>query len=190
MILSFRDDFAVDDLESPVKLLMGAFPSVVAPQVVARVAVDAFLQHFEEAPCDGILLQFVGGARDEFHGHDIQSSSWPFHIHIKHRIVHFPHDFLAVGKHWRVMVEERQPQVYVVPFGGLVRDISEVRHLFFTPVGEQVSEDVFFRHAHTAQMLAQVEEEPVEDAADSVEEATEELVEAFKDAVAEKADEE
>ena len=54
------DDFAVDDGESAVELLVCAFPPVVTPQVVSRVAADGLFEQLEETACDGMLLQFAG----------------------------------------------------------------------------------------------------------------------------------
>lgn len=65
-----------------------------------------------------VLRQGVRIAGDELVGCRIVASLRARHLYIEHGIVHLSHNSLATRKHWGFgMVEERKPQVDVLPLG-------------------------------------------------------------------------
>ena len=101
-------------------------------------------------------------ACDEFERADILASLRALHLYIEHGIVHLAHDTLATGKHRRVLIEERQPQMYVVPLWSLVTDISKEIVLLLFLIRHQIAENILLRNAHATLRRTDVDEQAVE----------------------------
>lgn len=72
------------------------------------------------------------------------------HLYIEHGIVHLPHDSLAASKHWGFgMIEERKPQVDVLPLGSLVADVAEEAADVLAFVVYEIAEDVLLWDRHS-----------------------------------------
>ena len=91
-------------VETLVKFLMGAFPSVVAPQIEAWVALYCLFKHLEEAYCYLVFREFCWLVGHEAECADVFSSLRSLHIHIEYGIVHLPHNPLSAGEYRCVVV--------------------------------------------------------------------------------------
>ena len=149
-------------LESPVKLLVRAFPPVVAPEIEAGVAADGLLQHLEETYGYLVVGQFGRLVGNKAEGADVSSAARPLHVDIEHGIVHLPHYALASGEDGCVVVEEWQPEMDIVPFRRLVGDVSEEPHPLLAPVFDEIAQDFVLGHADSALAVAYVPEQMVE----------------------------
>ena len=126
---------------------MRPLPSVMRPEVVLRCPSNRFLQHLEELSRQCIFLQLSWLYSHPFERTDILSPFRTFHIDIEHRIVHFPYDPLCAGKHRRVMIQERQPQMDIFPLRILVSDIAEQRHPLLFSVFSQIAKNLLRSNA-------------------------------------------
>ena len=124
---------------------MSALPVVVAPEIVFGLTADGFLQHGKELACDAKLRQRIRLAGDEMVGTRIVATPRTPHLHIEDGIVHLAHDALGSREDRRVVVQERQPAMDILPLGCLVGDIAEDRPPPFLPEFDELSEDVFLR---------------------------------------------
>ena len=97
-----------------------------------------------------MLRQGVWLTGDELVGCRVVASLRARHLYIEHGIVHLSHDSLATRKHWGFgMVEERKPQVDVLPLGTLVADVAEDAADVLALVIYQITEDVLLRDRHS-----------------------------------------
>lgn len=117
-----RYNLAVDNLKTAVKFLMGTLPAVMGPEIVFRLTLDGLLKHLEEAARYLMLRQIVGVIGDEMVCAGVIAALGPARLKVKDGVIEFFHQTLSTGEYGRVMVEERYPQVYVLPFWRLVGD--------------------------------------------------------------------
>lgn len=97
-----------------------------------------------------MLRQGVRIAGDEFVGCRVVAALRAGHLYIEHGIVHLSHDSLTTRKHRGFgMVEERKPQVDVLPLGTLVADVAEEAADVLAFVVYEISEDVLLRDRHS-----------------------------------------
>ena len=90
-----------------------------------------------------MLRQEVRIAGDEFVCCRVVASLRARHLYIEHGIVHLSHDSFTTRKHWGFgMIEERKPQVDVLPLGPLVADVAEDTADVLAFVVYEISEDV------------------------------------------------
>lgn len=150
---------------SPYILLMRPFPSVVAPQIEARVAAYGLFEHLEETFCYFVVWQSGRGVADELEGADVFAAARTLHVNIKYGVVHLSHYALATGEDGSVVVKERQPQVDIAPLWRLVGDVSEEPHAFFPSVCYEIAQNILLRDAHAALGMAQRAEQFVENLA-------------------------
>ena len=145
-------DFAIYHNEFAVELFVGAFPAVVAPEVEAWVAADGLFEELEEAACHLIFGEVLRGACDEVEAAGVIAAAGACHIDIEDGVVHLAHYPFGAGEHGRVVIEEREPQVYVLPLGTLVGDVAEKTACAFAPECEEAAQDVLLGHHYTRRL--------------------------------------
>ena len=133
---------------------MRPLPSVMRPEVVLRCPTNRFLEHLEELSCQCIFLQLSWRITHPLESTDILPPFRSFHIDIEHRIVHFPYDSLCAGKHRRVMIQERQPQMDILPLRILISDIAEQRHPLLLSVFSQIAKNLLLGDTSTLFLLS------------------------------------
>ena len=120
----------------------------MGPQVMFGSLADGLFEHLEETACYLMffhLLRFLG---DEVIGASVITSFRPTHLYVEHSIVHLFHDALGTREHRRLLVEEGQPQVNVLPFWCLVGDITEDGHDTVAFVLYEIAQDVLLGDGH------------------------------------------
>ena len=111
---------AVYVLEVCVKLLVGALPAVVAPEIVSGLATDAFLQLPEVNVRDVELGLFLGFACQQAELTIVVATTYAGHVTIEHGLVEVASQLLGAREHGGVVMEEVHPVVDAVPLWRLV----------------------------------------------------------------------
>ena len=109
---------------------------------------DGLFEHLVEPMGDLLLRQRLWVFGDEVVSAGVIATAWTGHLHVEHGVVHLPHDTLGTREHRRLLVEEGQPQVNVLPFWCLVGDITEDGHDTVAFVLYEIAQDVLLGDGH------------------------------------------
>ena len=109
------------------------------------------------------MLRFLFSmGREYFEGTYILTSFRTTHLCVEHGVIHLSHNTFTTSKDRGVVMQERQPQMDILPFRCLVADIAEERTAIITTKVYEIAENIFFGYAYTTMGRAQSNEQTIE----------------------------
>ena len=156
----------VDDARGGVKpqivFLVAALPAVVGPEIALGLPAYRRLKQLEVAVGELPLGGLLGMVGDRHEVGLVVSASYAAHVDVEDCLPGASHNLLGAREHRRIVVEEVEPVVDVVPEGYLVGYISHDDRLVLGTVACDASQGFCHGYALGSEARAQMQEESVE----------------------------